>query len=139
MNEKEFAALKARVAADDPLAMYIYAESIRSADPKEADKYIVLAAHLGNPNAAEKLGDKFAEAGDAARAVQFYRVGARAGLHDCEVKLAVMRFDADEHAALRELERLAEGGVKSACSALASYHKARGNKKEYSFWRSLIR
>lgn len=139
MTEKEFAELKARVENDDPVAMYIYAESIRAVNPREADKYILLSAHLGNPNAAERQGDKYSEAGDTERARQFYKVGAKAGLHDCAVKLAVMQLDTHEYIAMRELEELAESGIKSACAALAAYHKSRGNRKEYSFWRSLMK
>lgn len=139
MDEKALAELKARVDADDPAAMYIYAENIRAANPTEADKYILLSAQLGHPAAAEKLGDKFAEIGDKAHAAQYYRTGAKGGLSDCAVKIAVLELDNDETAATRELEELAESGVVSACAALASYYKSRGNRKEYLFWRSLIK
>lgn len=139
MNEKELAALKARVDADDPSAMFLYAEYVRPTDPVEADKYTVLAAQLGNPQAAEALGDKNMEAGNQDAAAHYYKMGAKAGILDCSVKLAVISLDVNEAAALHELEELAESGVKSACSALAAYYKAQGNRKQYNFWHSLIK
>lgn len=139
MNETELAELKARADADEPAAMFAYAEYLRAVDPTEADKYIVLAAQLGYPYAAEKLGDKYFEAQDFEHAAQYFKVGAKAGLADCSVKLAVMNLCENETAAVRELEELAESGVKSACSALAAYYKSQGNRKEYNFWRSLIK
>lgn len=131
--------LKARVDADDPQAMYEYAELIRAEDPKEADKYIMLAAQLGDPNAAERLGDKYMDEGDTQNAKMCYKTGAKGGLSDCSVKLAVIGMSANEQAGVRELEELAEMGVKSACVALAEYHKSNGNRKEAAFWRSLIK
>lgn len=139
MDVNELNALKARVDADDPAAMFVYAEGVRQFDAVEADKYIVLAAQLGNANAAEKLGDKFFESGDSERAADYYRTGAKGGLSDCAVKLAVINLNINEYAALRELEELAESGIKSACVALAAYHKSRGNRKEHAFWRSLAK
>lgn len=139
MTEKELATLKSRVDADDPAAMFVYAEYIRSTNPAESDKYIILAAHLGHPDAAAVLGDVYHARGDLEHARQFYRVGAKGGIADCAVKLAIMRMDYDEFAATRELEELAESGVQSACAALAAYYKSKGNKKEYNFWRSLLK
>lgn len=139
MTDQEFAALKARVDADDPVAMFVYADMVRAQNPQEAYKYTVLAAQLGNPNAAERLGDKYMESGDNYNASHYYRMGAKADLLDCAVKLAVINLTSDETAALRDLEELAESGVKSACYALAAYYKARGNKKESDFWASIVK
>ncbi len=139
MNEKELAELKARVEADDPLAMFVYAQAIRPTDPHEADKYVLLAAQLGNPNAAEMLADKYSALGDRERAKHFYKTGVKGGRADCAVKLALMNLDEDEISAMRELEELAESGVKSACAALAAYYKERGNRKQYTYWQSLIK
>ena len=137
MTEQELIQLKQRVDADDPKAMYAYALCVRQTDPTEWNKYIVLAAQLGNPDASEVMGDRFQEQGDFDRARFYYKTGARAGLLDCAVKLAMLNLYVDENKALRELEELAEGGVKSACTALASYYKANGNRKQYNYWRSL--
>ena len=139
MTQHELQALKAKVDADDPAAMFLYAEAVRATNPAEYEKYIVLAAQLGEPHAAELLGDKYHELGDMERAMQFYKTGAKGGLLDCSVKLALVRLDFDEYAATRELEELAESGVKSACAALAAYYKSKGNRKEYNFWRSLLK
>ncbi len=139
MNETELSELKARVAANDPESMFAYAELIRPTDKKEADKYLLLSAQLGDPKACEKLGDIYMEAGDTDNALHYYRIGAKGGIMDCSVKVAVINLSANEHAALRELEELAESGVKSACSALAAYYKALGNRKQYNFWRSLVK
>lgn len=139
MNETEIAALKARADADEPAALFAYSEYLRATDYAEADKYLTLAAQLGYPFAAEKLGDKYFDAQDFEHAAQYFKVGAKAGLSDCAVKLAVMKLGDNETAALRELEELAESGVKSACSALAAYYKSQGNRKEHVFWRSLAK
>lgn len=139
MNEIELAELKARADTDDPAAMFFYAQAIRNTNPEEADKYILLAAQLGQPNAAEQLGDKFYAAGDREHALHFYKTGVKGGLQDCAVKIAVIDLDTDEYAAMRELEELAESGVKSACAALSAYYKERGNRKESAFWRSLAK
>ena len=139
MNDTELAELKARVDADDPEAMFVYAEFVRPTDKKEADKYLMLSAQLGNAKACEKLGDRYMEAGDADNAIHYYRIGAKGGIMDCSVKVAVINLSVNEHTALRELEELAESGVKSACSALAAYYKALGNRKQYNFWRSLVK
>ncbi|MDE7406048.1 MAG: hypothetical protein K2M89_04175 [Clostridiales bacterium] len=139
MTEQELSQLKARVDADDPIAMYVYAKYIRATDPAEADKYIVLSAQLGNPDASEVLGDKYHALGDMERARHYYKTGAKGGLMDCAVKIAIMNLDIDEYAAMHELEELAEGGVKSACAALAAYYKSKGNRKEYNFWKSLAK
>lgn len=139
MDEKELALVKARADADDPNAMLVYAEYMKSVNQAESDKYILLAAHLGQPQAAEKYGDICHAHGDYETATHFYKRGARAGLVDCSVKLAVMCLTVDEHSSLRELEELAESGVKSACSALAAYYKSQGNRKEANFWKSLVK
>ena len=139
MTEQELIQLKQRVDADDPIAMFAYAQAIRAADEAEADKYIVLAAQLGNPDACEIMGDRYQAQGDIERARFYYRTGAKAGLSDCAVKIAMLNLFTDELKALRELEELAESGVKSACTALASYYKAQGNRKQYNFWRSLAK
>ena len=139
MTEKELSQLKERVAKDDPIAMYVYSKYIRATNPAEADKYIVLAAQLGNPDASEVLGDKYHALGDMERARHYYKTGAKGGLMDCAVKIAIMNLDVDEYAAMRELEELAESGVKSACAALAAYYKSKGNRKEYNFWKSLAK
>lgn len=139
MTEQELSQLKERVAKDDPIAMYVYAQAIRATNPAEADKYIVLAAQLGNPEASELMGDKFHALGDMERARHYYKTGAKAGLMDCAVKIALINLDIDEFSAMRELEELAESGVKSACAALAAYYKSKGNRKEYNFWKSLAK
>ncbi|MDE6294007.1 MAG: hypothetical protein K2L88_05230 [Clostridiales bacterium] len=139
MTEQELAQLKERVDMDDPIAMFAYAQAIRATNEAEANKYIVLAAQLGNPDASEVMGDKFHALGDMERARHYYKTGAKGGLMDCAVKLAIINLDEDEHAAMRELEELAESGVKSACSALAAYYKSKGNRKEYNFWKSLAK
>lgn len=139
MTEKELEHLKERVDMDDPIAMYVYAQAIRATNEAEANKYIVLAAQLGNPEASEVMGDKFHALGDMERARHYYKTGAKGGLMDCAVKLAIINLDEDEHAAMRELEELAESGVKSACAALAAYYKSKGNRKEYNFWKSLAK
>lgn len=139
MTEQELSQLKERVAKDDPIAMYVYAKYIRATNPAEADKYIVLAAQLGNPDASEVLGDKYHALGDMERARHYYKTGAKGGLMDCAVKIAIMNLDVDEYVAMRELEELAESGVKSACAALAAYYKSKDNRKEYNFWKSLAK
>lgn len=139
MTEQELIQLKARVDKNDAQAMFIYAQAVRATDKQEADKYIVLAAQLGNPDASEIMGDKFQAQGDMDRARFYYKTGAKAGLSDCAVKLAMLNLYTDENKALRELEELAESGVKSACNALAEYYKAKGNRKQYNFWRSLAK
>lgn len=139
MDSQELEELKARVDADDPEAMFTYAELVRATNPAEANKYTILAAQLGNPYACEMLGDKYMDAGDADSAYHYFRVAAKAGITDCAVKVAVMNLSINENAAIRELEELAESGVKSACTALAAYYKALGNRKQYNFWHSLIK
>ena len=139
MNENELEALKARVAADDPEAMYAYAEMVSGSDKAESEKYIRLAAQLGHPAACEKLGDKYMEAGNYDNAAHYYRIGAKAGRQDCSVKVALIHLSFDEVTAIKELEELAESGIKSACSALAAYYKALGNRKQYNFWNSLAK
>lgn len=139
MDKKELSAIKARADADDPNAMFVYAEYLSAIDRAESDKYILLAAHLGQPQAMERYADMCRERGDIENAIHFYKHGARKGLSDCAVKLAVMRLEIDENKALHELEDLAESGVKSACTALVAYYKAKGNRKQASFWQSVLK
>lgn len=139
MTEKELEALKARVAADDPEAMFVYAEAIRRTNKAESDKYMRLAAQLAHPAACEKMGDMYMAANDNDNAAHYYRIGAKAGRPDCSVKVALIHLSIDEISAIKELEELAESGVKSACSALAAYYKALGNRKQYNFWNSLAK
>lgn len=138
MDEQELAELKLRAEKDEPSAMYLYAQAIRPTDPEEADKFIVLAATLGQPNAAELFGDKLSAEGDFERARHYYKTGAKGGLLDCAVKIAITNLGIDEYAAVRELEELAEDGVQSACQALATYYKARGNDNQAAYWKSLV-
>lgn len=139
MDERQLEELKRRVEADDPAALYMYAELLSSSSPEEAAKYITLSAQLGYPPAAEKLGDMYYAAGDAENAEHFYKAGAKAGILDCSVKLAVLRLPEYEHLSVRELEELAEAGVVSACAALADYYKKNGNRKQAAYWRSLCK
>lgn len=139
MTDQELIALKTRVDADDPEAMYTYAEYIRPVQPEEADKYTILSAQLGYPYAQEKLGDKYLAADDTENAAHYFKCGAKGGLVDCSVKLAILHLGMNQYSALHDLEELAESGVKSACSALAAYYKAQGNRKEANFWRSLLK
>ena len=139
MDSKELAELKAKADADDPAAMFAYADFVRTSNPAEADKYLVLAAMLGNPQANARLGDKYMDKNDHDSAYHYYRVAAKAGITDCAVKVAVMNLSIDENAAIRDLEELAESGVRSACTALAAYYKALGNRKQYNFWNSFIK
>ncbi len=138
MTQQEFDALKQRVAANDPNAMFAYAELMRTTDSAEYEKYLTLAAQLGQPQAAERVGDMLIERGDYENAAHNFKTGAKAGLMDCAAKLAAIKLSVNEPVALRELEELAESGVQSACIALASYHKSKGNRKEAAFWRSLV-
>ena len=139
MTDQELKTLKARVDADDSNAMYAYAEYIRETNPQEANKYTIFAAQLGNPHAQERLGDQCFEDGDLENAAYYFKIGAKQGLSDCSVKLAVVNLATNETAALRDLEELAESGIRSACLALATYYKAHGNRKEANFWRSLLK
>lgn len=140
MDEQELKRLKELVAADNPAAMFAYAEYMRASDPAEYERYILLAAHLGHPQAAELYADRCLERGDMENATHFYRTGAKAGMADCAVKLAVLRMTGeDDDASVHELEELAESGIKSACAALAAYYKSKGNRREANYWRSLIK
>ncbi len=138
MDEIQLAELKRRVEANDPAALYMYAELLRPTEPAEADKYITLSAQLGYPPAAEKLGNIYYEAGDYENAEHCYKIGAKAGILDCSVKLAMLKLTVSEHDSIRELEELAEVGVPSACLALADYYKRHGNRKQAAYWRSLL-
>ncbi len=139
MTDKELEQLLLRVERDDPAALYDYAVYLSDTNSDEALKYVLLSAQLGYPKAIEKKGDLFLEAGDAESAARCFKTGAKAGLLDCSVKLAVLRLDDFEHAAVRELEDLAEIGVTSACSALADYYHKHGNRKQAAYWRSLLK
>lgn len=139
MTEAQLRELKARADTDNPDAMFEYARHVHASDPAEYDKYLRLAAQLGQPEACELIGDKYMDADECEKALHFYRVGAKSGRSDCAVKAAIIHLSFDEHTAIRELEELAESGVKSACSALAEYYKALGNRKQANFWRSLAK
>ncbi len=139
MTEDELKALKTRVDADDPDAMCAYAQYIAPFDVAESEKFFELAAQLGQPVAAEHVGDVALAKGDVEHAVACFRIGAKAGILDCSVKIAAANLATDERAAVRELEDLAEIGVKSACETLAEYHKSQGNRKQYAYWRSLVK
>lgn len=130
--------LQKRVDADDPAALFEYAELVRETDQAEAYKFTVLSAQLGHPPAMERMGDDYLDDEDIATAAQYYKSGAKAGLINCNVKLAVLNLDVNERAAVLELEELAQMGVPSACTALADYYQARGNKKQSAYWRSVL-
>ncbi|MCI9405164.1 MAG: hypothetical protein HFJ21_03500 [Clostridia bacterium] len=138
MDEK-LTELKRRVEADDPSALYEYSRLVRDSDPVEADKFVMLAAQLGEPHAAEQVGDVYLDRGDIPTAEQYFKLGAKAGILDCSVKLAVIELDRDEQAAVKELEDLAEIGIRSAADALAEYYRVNGNKKQAAYWRSLVK
>jgi len=137
MTDAELRELKARADADNPDAMFEYARHVHATSQAAYEKYVRLAAQLGQPEACELLGDKYMEADECEKALHFYRVGAKSGRPDCAVKVAIIRLSIDEPTAIRELEELAESGIKSACSALAEYYKALGNRKQANFWRSI--
>ncbi len=139
MTEAEREQLMRGVEADDPTALYAYAKELSETAPDEADKFFELSAQLGNPQAAQYMGEKYLEAGNRDNAARCFKVGAKAGILDCSVRLAEIELDTDEQAAVRELEDLAEVGVGSACSALANYYKSRGKRKQYAYWRSRIK
>lgn len=139
MTEHELEILKARVDADDPEALFVYARYLAPIDMAESEKFYALAAQLGQPDAAEHEGDVFLDKGDVEHALANYRTGARAGILDCSVKIAALNLAVDERAAVRELEELAEMGVMSACKVLAEYHKEQGNRKQYAYWNSLLK
>ncbi len=139
MTEQELMELRRRVDADDPAAMFEYAELIAGDDPQEADKFIVLSAQLGYPRAVDKMGDKYLALGDEESAAHCFKTGAKAGILDCSVKLAIMDLKLHEHTAVRELEDLAQIGIQSACAALADYYRERGNRKESAYWRSMLK
>lgn len=126
--------------ADDPQALFEYAELVRTTDPDACYKYTILSAQLGYPPAVQRVGDMYYNAGDMRTAKRFYKNGAKAGLLDCSVKLAVMEIGGlSESAAIHDLEELAEIGVASACAALSSYYKAKGKKREAVYWSSLAK
>ncbi len=131
--------LKKRIQSDDPAALYEYSELLRATDPAESDKYAVFAAQLGFGPAYEHVGDRYLESGDTESAEQYYKAGAKAGILDCSVKLAALKIDDNEHEAVRELEELAQSGVRSACSALSEYYRSIGNRKQSAYWRSMLK
>lgn len=139
MTPEEIEKIKRAADADDPQALFAYSRILQETDPKEAYKYVILAAQLGNPYALEAVGDRYLAEGRYDDATRCFKMGARAGILDCSVKLAVIRLEYDESSALRELEDLAEIGIRSACAALAEYYKESGNRKQYAYWRSLIK
>lgn len=131
--------LKARMNNDDPAALYEYSELVRETDPKESDKYAVLAAQLGFIPAFERVGDLYLENSDIEHAVHYFKAGAKAGIPDCSVKLAALKVDENEAEAVRELEELAQSGIRSACAALSEYYRSIGNRKQAAYWRSLLK
>ncbi|MCH5162072.1 MAG: hypothetical protein J1G38_01105 [Clostridiales bacterium] len=139
MTAEELSLLKTRVESDEPDALYAYACHLESVGDDEAYKFFELAAQLGHAKAAEHLGNKLFDVGDLDRAATCYRIGAKAGLIECAVKLAALNLSGGEQAAIRELEDLAESGVELACAALAEYYKSQGNRKQYEYWNSLIK
>ena len=139
MTNEELENLRLRAERDEPQGMYEYAQAIMPTNPTSADMYMELAAQLGNPPALEYMGDKHLAEGRYESAAREFKAGAKAGLLDCSVKLAVMAMARNEAGAIKELEELAEAGVRSACVALAEYHKESGNKKQYAYWRSLLK
>ncbi len=131
--------LKKRIQNDDPEALYEYSELIRETDPAESNKYAVFAAQLGFGPAFEHVGDRYLDNGDIENATKYYKAGAKAGILDCSVKVAALKIDDNEHEAVRELEELAQSGVRSACSALAEYYRSIGNRKQSAYWRSMLK
>lgn len=137
MTDDELKALQDRAEHDEPSAMFEYAQVLLNTDKPSAEKYIELAAQLGNPQALAYMGERYMESGDVEKAKRAFKSGAKAGMPDCAVKLAVIMLDGEDKArAISELEELAEAGVSSACEALANYYLSQGNKKQYAYWRS---
>lgn len=128
-----------RVEADDPAALWEYSRLLERDDPVEAFKFTILAAQLGHPLANQCVGDAYFDEEDYKEAEHYYRAGAKAGILDCSVKLAVIRLEYNDQRAVAELEELAEMGVTSACAALADYYREHGNRKQYAYWRSLAK
>ena len=131
--------LKIRMKNDEPAALYEYSELVRSTDEAESDKYAVLAAQLGFVPAFERVGDKYLDEGDVENAAHYFKAGAKAGILDCSVKFAALKIQENENEAVRELEELAQAGVRSACSALSEYYRSIGNRKQAAYWRSLLK
>ncbi|MCH5350625.1 MAG: hypothetical protein J1F39_01475 [Clostridiales bacterium] len=127
-----------RVEANEPAALWEYSRILEETDIDEAYKYAVLAAQLFHPQAIMLLGDRCAKDNDSEEAERYYRMGVKAGLVDCSVKLAKLHLLSNEPQGLIELEELTEMGVKSAAAALAEYYKARGNEKQYEYWSSRV-
>lgn len=140
MKEPKNAELMRRVDANEPAALYEYAESIRDSNPIEARKYTLFAAQLGLPLAMESMGDYCLAEGDADGASHYYRSGAKAGLMSCTVKRAMLniKLNNNERLALLELEELAMMGVQSACMALSDYYLTQGNERESEYWRNKL-
>lgn len=139
MDELYSAELKLRVEADDPAALFEYAVILSETDKAESDKYMKLSAQLGHLPALEKAGEIYLAEGDTANAAHCFKTCAKAGMYDCAVKLAVIKIENDETAAVRELEELAVSGIESACAALAEYYAKNHNKREAAYWRSVLK
>lgn len=139
MTNDELENLRLSAERDEPQGMYDYARAIMPTNPAAAEMYMELAAQLGNAAALEYMGDKHLAEGKYEDAAREFKAGAKAGQLDCSVKLAVMYMAENETAAVKELEDLAEMGVRSACIALAEYYKDAGNRKQYAYWRSLLK
>lgn len=124
---------------NEPTALWEYSRIIEEKNPDEAYKFAVLAAQLNNPHAIMFLGDKCAEEGYIEDAERYFRMGVKAGLTDCSVKLARIHLLADEPTGLVEMEELAEMGVGAAATALADYYKAHDNEVQYEYWSSRVK
>ncbi len=131
--------LMRRVEADDPAALWEYAVLLEEKDPAESFKYTILAAQLGVPQALQRAGDAYFDDDRYEEAAHYYRAGAKAGLIECSVKLAVINLSRNEQKSVNELEELAEMGITSACEALADYYREHGNKRLYAYWHSLAK
>lgn len=131
--------LMRRVEADDPEALWEYSRILEKEDTAESFKYTVLAAQLGYPLAIQRVGDAYFDEDNFEEAEHYYRAGAKAGILDCSVKLAVINIAYNEQKSILELEELAEMGITSACVALADYYRAHGNRKQYAYWHSLAK
>ena len=128
-----------RVEKNDPAALWEYSRILEDKDSDEALKYLTLAAQLNYPPAIKSMADKLYDDNKVDEATHYYKMGAKAGLLDCSVKLAVINLDSDEGRSLLELEELAEMGVESAAKALADYYASQGNKVQHDYWSSLVK
>ncbi|MCH5158317.1 MAG: hypothetical protein J1F33_03865 [Clostridiales bacterium] len=123
-----------RVQGNEPAALWEYSRLIEADSPDEAYKFAVLAAQLNQPDAAMYLGDRCAQEEKPDDAERYYRIGIKAGVAVCAVKLALIHLSKDEPTGLVELEELAEMGEISAAEALADYYKAHRNEVQYEYW-----